>query len=117
MRLQSAQSMLEITCVQEIPLALIYLNILGKASLSIQEVSESVQAQGCYIKTWKWKQKLAWVLGNTSDFVLLGCFSTTIIFPCESTGCRKKHFLNSTALAGICLTHCLFLICFERKLS
>ena len=67
---QSGLSMLEITCVQEISLALIHLNILGKASVSVQEVAESVQAQGCCIKMWKWKQKLACMLGNTSDLML-----------------------------------------------
>lgn len=47
---QSVLFMLEITCVQEISLALICLNTLGKTSVSIQEMSESVQAQGCCIQ-------------------------------------------------------------------
>lgn len=44
-RSQSDLSMLEITCVQEISLSLICLNILGKASVSIQKVAESVPAK------------------------------------------------------------------------
>lgn len=92
---------------------LVWLNILGKASVSIQEVAESVAAQGCCIKTWK--QMLVWMLGNMSDLMLWGFFSTTGVFPCESRGCFKRLSLIRTALTGIFLNFVLFLFVLKEN--